>query len=280
MERSQILKRLALIKHLFKAGEKQAKLAGEISSFSLLQFHDAIEMLLILCSEVLNKKPSQNLLDYWKVLELSDEVPIQKLSRRRRELKHYAALLPQMEVDEAKMATHSFLKTTTFHLLQEDFDTVSLIDLIGNIEARQHVKEAESLLQSGQFNESCCRSAIAFRIILNGVYKSDNLVDAILSSPVKLSARIPRSTQSETSRLAKALESTNKAVNQLQEEFYLLQTGLDYRKFKRFQKVTPLVYPAPNGSLKTVGTEHLACNSSDAQFCIDFVIEAFPVLYK
>ena len=51
LNREIIIKRLALIKHLYRIGAEQSRQLETIASFSILSLHDSIEMFLKLLAE-------------------------------------------------------------------------------------------------------------------------------------------------------------------------------------------------------------------------------------
>ena len=54
-----IIRRLVTIKYLYLIGVEQSKQTGTVAGFSILAFHDCVEMLLVLIAEKKNKKPQQ-----------------------------------------------------------------------------------------------------------------------------------------------------------------------------------------------------------------------------
>lgn len=54
MEKEVVLQRLSYIKYLYLKGEEQARQAEVVAGFSILAFHDAIEMFLMLMYEYLD----------------------------------------------------------------------------------------------------------------------------------------------------------------------------------------------------------------------------------
>ena len=67
MENEVVLQRLSYIKYLYFKGEEQARQAEVVAGFSILAFHDAIEMFLMLMYEHLdcgNDKNYKTIDDY------------------------------------------------------------------------------------------------------------------------------------------------------------------------------------------------------------------------
>lgn len=60
LDKTIITKRLTYIKYLYQQGVEQSKLPEVIAGFALMQFHDSIEMFLLLVAENLGKKNTPN----------------------------------------------------------------------------------------------------------------------------------------------------------------------------------------------------------------------------
>src|SRR5882672_909976 len=90
-----LTRRLVRIKHLYKIGIAQSYQNENIGIFSILAFHDSIEMFLKLLSEHKGIDSSKfNFLEYWdKIPTLTLKESMRNLNARRVNLKH-KGLLP------------------------------------------------------------------------------------------------------------------------------------------------------------------------------------------
>lgn len=71
MKKEVIIKRLARIKYLYKIGLEQSAQVETLVGFSVLAFHDAAEMFLILAAEEKNKRIQDHFMDYWEAFLIS-----------------------------------------------------------------------------------------------------------------------------------------------------------------------------------------------------------------
>ncbi len=69
LKQEVITRRLVLIKYLYKTGVGQSKQPESFAGFSILSFHDSVEMLLVLIAEKKRKKKQEHFLDYWNVIK-------------------------------------------------------------------------------------------------------------------------------------------------------------------------------------------------------------------
>jgi hypothetical protein len=95
-----IVKRLSIIKLLYRQGVQQSYLPETISFFSILSFHDSIEMFIKLAAEERDINSDKwNFLDYWdKVSELTMKEAARGLNLRRVNLKHKGLIPAKVEV--------------------------------------------------------------------------------------------------------------------------------------------------------------------------------------
>src|SRR6266571_312990 len=65
--REDFVRRLALIRHLYRLGVVQSRLPAPLSAISILIFHDGVELFLQLASEALDAetKSKMEFMDYW-----------------------------------------------------------------------------------------------------------------------------------------------------------------------------------------------------------------------
>lgn len=126
-----ILKRLAIIKHLFNLGVEQTQRSENLSNFSILNFHDSVEMFLKLYSEFKNETESFSFPKYWdKFPELPLKEQMNSLSLRRKNLKHKGIFSSKLDIEHSKFSTKQFLEEATPLINKIDFSTISLTDLV------------------------------------------------------------------------------------------------------------------------------------------------------
>ena len=92
LDKTIITKRLTYIKYLYQQGVEQSKLPEVIAGFALMQFHDCIEMFLLLVAENLGKKEytKWTFMQYWtEIGTLTMRDAMNTMKQRRVSLKHH-----------------------------------------------------------------------------------------------------------------------------------------------------------------------------------------------
>ena len=153
-----ILRRLSLIKHLYRAGLEKAALPETISFSSILLLHDAIEMFMNLVAEKLGiKKGKQNifLMDYFDLIpELTLKASVNKINKRRNTLKHDGIVPGKVEIDDTCSIAKYFFEENTKIIFDKDFNQVSIFDLITFDKVREFLKAADALYEEDKFEEA------------------------------------------------------------------------------------------------------------------------------
>jgi len=132
LNREIIIKRLALIKHLYKIGTEQSMQFETIASFSILSLHDSIEMFLKLLAEHKNiKSESFNFLDYWtSIPTLTLKESMRNLNARRVNIKHTGLLPSKADIEISRVNTTDFFEQNTIIHFGIDWKDISLLTLI------------------------------------------------------------------------------------------------------------------------------------------------------
>lgn len=281
---SNILKRLAFIKYLYKVAIEQSRQAEPLCSASILTFHDSIEMFLRLACEHLDAgmKDNKGFMYYWDVLEpkLTKGVPTQKdsmqrLNKSRGNLKHTGLLISKMDIEGFRATTTNFLKENASLIFNVDFDKISMVHLVTCEQAKASLQEAESCREKGNLSDALVKISIAFAQIIDdwedkketyfkrsGFYHKESLGSS-------LSANILYS------NLGRFAEDMTEAIKNLWGTIRILGLGLDYRRYLKFESLTPEI-------CSFAGAEGYTCRinpgvsptSDDYEFCHDSVIES------
>ena len=163
-----IIKRLALIKHLYKIGLEQSNQVETVSVFSILSFHDCIEMFLKLIAEHHNiKSDNFNFLDYWKhIPSLTLKESMRNLNARRVNIKHKGLLPSKSDIEISRVNTTDFFEQNVITQLGVNFNDISLLTLISYGNVRTHLENAQAALEKNEIEKCIEKSAIAFDDLL------------------------------------------------------------------------------------------------------------------
>lgn len=278
ISKEQIIKRLAYIKQLYKIGVEQSKKSEHIATFSILAFHDSIEMFLKLAAEYKNVK-SDNLRfsGYWDVLtQLTLKESMWNFNKRRVNLKHHGILPSKTDIEISRVNTTEFFKQNTEIIFGLDFDSISLIELVQFENVKEHLIESQIKLEKHDFVESVTAAAIAFDELLINYEKNKGEWG---QSPFDFSSEVSRyhvynsRINDETDR---AIELLLDKVTHLGNSLKILSLGIDFREYSKFEILTPSVQRTLDGTIFTNfglhGSDKIQLNNDNCHFCIDFVI--------
>ena len=158
MEQSQINKRLAIIKYLYVMGCEALLNGSPISkSTCVLHFHDAVESLFVLISEIVGAKSGRlNFMDYFAEIkkadaskgnrELTHAIPLGKLNEMRVNFKHMGIMPNEEECNNLKVSIDDFFHENVSKFCDVNFDTISLANSIQNEQVKSLALNAEEFL--------------------------------------------------------------------------------------------------------------------------------------
>lgn len=285
LNRDIIIKRLALIKYLFKIGIEQSKQSETIASFSILSLHDSIEMYLKLLAEHLNiKSDNFNFLDYWtSIPSLTLKESMRNLNARRVNIKHKGLLPSKADIEISRVNSTDFFEQNTLTQFGVDFKHISLFSLIQYDNVRKHLEEAQEALDNNKI-EACIDSvAFAFDELISSYEDSKSSYygnspfyfgkDLRFLSSIHMG--IGRDWDDKVGRkLGEFVDKVKDSLDGIQKAVKIMSFGIDYKKFVKFKLLTPTV-------IRTKVSKHVAeiydkkkWSKENCQYCIDFVLDS------
>ena len=85
------------------------------------------------------------------------------------------------------------------------------------------------------------------------------------------------------SKFPQFVDKVKDSIDEIQKAIKILALGIDYRRFAKFNYLTPMVSRSLDGtyrSAKIVNPDSYEPQISDAEFCYDFIIEISIVLQE
>lgn len=273
-----LIKRLSLIKYLYKIGIEQANQFETLAGFSILSFHDSIEMFLKLVSEHKNIKSEKlNFIEYWsKIPDLTLIESMRNLNTRRVNIKHKGIFPSKSDIDICKINTTEFFEENTKKQFNIVFDEISLSSLISYENVRNQIVKAENELSQNSLKNSLEFSAIAFYELIK-TYE-DSKSNFFQNSPFlvgqKFKSRKSRF-NSDDSALNRFVEEVEKNISGIQEDFKILSLGIDFKKYTKFKFLTPDVsYYTSKLEYSPIFYKKTILNKGNCEYCINFVIDS------
>jgi len=290
MKTEDAAKRLAIIKYLYDVAIEQSMKSEPICSFSILTFHDAIELFLELAAEHLDKgKSGSEFMAYWELLAkkvkdgLTQKESCRQLNTARTGFKHGGILPSKLAIEGFRATATNFFEENTPRVFGVKFSDISLIELVQNRTAKKHIEESGKMLREGKIEEALDNAALAFTILVNDYESSKK--DAFGRSPFFFGSHLHFLDSfflHIEGGMGRFVDSTKESIEALQEAVKLLSLGLDYRRYARFRLLTPYVLKIGDGyQVQRIqrGSRGIP-RPEDVQFCMDFVIESALVLQE
>ena len=309
-----VTKRLAFIKYLYASAVEQSRRPDPLCSASILMFHDAIELFLQLGYEYLGaSKKSQSFMDYWDIISeklpagvaLSQKASMERLNKSRVGLKHAGILPSKTDLEGFVRVTASFFEENTKLVFGINFLEISLIELVECVNAKIDLNQAQKLLEDNKIEEALDNVALSFAKLLSD-YKSglrdkfghypfsfsgiNSLICAVTSDNSDFGDEV----SSFSDDVESTLSDIDDSVSELQNVIEIIILRIDYRRYVKFNLLTPKVRkqhmrkdvtePIVNNPKWTYKIQRAAPGSrgiptiDDVQFCIDFVIESAMTL--
>ncbi|MGA2298773.1 MAG: hypothetical protein ABSG15_14595 [FCB group bacterium] len=273
-----ILKRLALIKYLYKIGLDQSKQVETIASFSILTFHDSVEMFLKLIAEHSEiKSDNFNFLDYWAhIPTLTLKESMRSLNTRRVNIKHKGILLSISDIEMSRVITTDFFEQNVIIQCGIEFKDISLLNLINYENVRIHLEKAQETLNTNQIENSINESALAFTKLLD-TYENSKTRNWYGDSPFFFGKDFTflrsSSMDIENSDLKEFIDKVKGSLEIIQKAIKIISFGIDYKRFIKFSMLTPEVSIG-------LGREYILntfykkkWTKENCQYCIDFVLD-------
>lgn len=282
MNNDILLKRLSTIKLLYKLGLEQSKQSESISFFSILAFHDSIEMFLKLACEYKQIKSEKlSFIEYWDSLpHLTLKESMRNLNARRVNLKHKGLIPAKIEIEASKVNTIDFFEQNTKSTFGIDFREISLFNLIKFEETKSLLISAQESLNKNEFNNSIKNSTIAFDILLQEYKKNKiglwdkNLFNFPDRIRVGSSFNSRANNDSKDNRLDDVVKKVNDKFDHLEKTLEVISFGFDFRKYSKFKMLCSDFYQITSGEYLFYGKENETnLNSENSEFAIDFILE-------
>lgn len=303
-----IVDRLILIKYMYEKGVEQSKKSDPGSQVSILMFHDAVELFLILACDYLDIDGKKfKFLEYWSAIKQKSKVqisckkPMERLNKARNGLKHGAILLHSSTLEEFRVMSRIFFEKNTKKVFKIEFSEISLIDAIQNEHVRKKLKKSELLINNGDLKASINEMAIAFASLIDDhENKAKNALGIHYSfseTPLSLDTSLSSYGLDDDyfiDAISSNFDDLEYSINGLQETVKLISWGINYYEYMKFQSITPYIRRIPNKITGEIKYNILELRQKplfgkiqeneitykQANFCLDFIINTAMILQE
>lgn len=279
------MRRLAVIKQLYLHGIAQSYEVEPMNGFSILSFHDSVEMFMKLCAEQKNVRIDRNVnfCDYFtKLSDLQCNATMSSLNSKRVNLKHYGTLPSKLDIEISRANVADFFEQNTPIFFGIQFNEISLISLIKYDSVREYMGKSLLKMSSEQFKESITNSQIAFKELM-ACYEEENTKD--YHNPFNFVGRLHHLSNFSDIRkidrnFSHYMDDIKRAIENLEEMTKIIGLGVDYKHYCKFKLLSPYIQVWNSSSSREYDLyendeqDDRVCNKRNAQFCFDFVIDS------
>ncbi len=274
-------KRLAVIKQLYLQGVNQSYEVEPINGFSILSFHDSVEMFMKLCAEQKGIRIDRhtNFSDYFsKIPDLKGGSPMVSLNSRRVSLKHSGLLPSKLDIEISRRNTMDFFEENTPIFFGKRFGEISLISLIKYPSVCEYLEDSQVAINENKYEEAIKISQVAFKELLH-CHHEENSKDFLNPFSEVKSFTFHKSFFIKPEigkRFDKFVDDVSLSIPRLEEAVKIIGFGIDYRQYCKFRLFTPIIcveYVNDERQYSVGASDgRLIFNLQNARFCFDFVV--------
>ena len=276
------VRRLAVIKQLYLQGVQQSYEYEPLNGFSILSFHDSVEMFMNLCAETKNISVPRNttFVGYYDLLDdLECKAAMDNLNKKRVSLKHSGAIPSVLDIEVARVNVTDFFNRNTPPFFNVDFEDISLVSLVKDESVRHYIELAHEFINDGKFSDAIMNLHFAFNeLICSHTTDADDFYYPRFSSIESFTFCNSRYINLGVGRsFDDFVDKTIKSFENLDDAISIIGLGIDYRRYYKFNLLKP-VYSAyyKDDRREYCGRmpENVVCDSKNAKFCFNFVIDS------
>jgi len=265
----------------------QSRQPEPIAAVSILTFHDSVELFLQLAYEHLNVGTEKNVpfIKYFDVLEpklagakLVQKVSMGRLNNARVSLKHHGTLPSTQSIEEFRASVTYFFEENTPSVFGLEFGAISMANLVKSAEARSSLEEAGQLIQDGKTRDAMDKIAVAFDQLISDYEQRSRTwfgrSPFYFGESLKFESAFHMGIDDR--KLGTFVDKVKDSIEALRRAVKFLSLGLDYRRYVKFNRLTPRV-------TRFIGSDRYQISYirgeeppsvEECRFCYDFVVES------
>lgn len=272
-----IIKRLAVVKHLYQQGLALSYESEPTNGLCLLPFHDSIEMFMKICADVKSVKIDRStmFMDYFsKLPDLLCSSQMQNLNNKRVALKHHGEIPSSLDIEIARANTTEFFELNTPLFFGVEFSEISMVSLIKYSSVADWLYKANEAHQKGDYSDSICLSHVAFEDLLLSHEEDKSYFYESPFSTVKECKHFFRDTKIDR-QLDEIINKIKKDLLNIDNALSIIGLGIDYKQYTKFKLLSPYInvwHEKGGRTYDWLPKENVLANSRNSSFCYGFVI--------
>jgi hypothetical protein len=287
IDKKELLRRLAFIKYLYQVGIEQSYKPEPLCNASMLSFHDSMELFMYLACEHYDAQPEKKinagLLDYFKAIEkkvtLTQKVSIERFNKTRVAIKHSGVMASRVDIEAFRSVCVNFFEENTSIAFNLEFQSVSMINLITFSKPKEHLEIAEKYIDSNNYKDAIFAITKSFWLLIEEYEESKHHFYGKSPFFFGKSMTFLNSFHMniEDRKLGEFIDNVKESISAMQSSMKILSLGFDYRKFTKFDLITPR-YIKTFGGGTFIENTNANYNLDNAKWCFDYVIECCLIL--
>ena len=266
--------RLIVARYFYFRGKAVLQENGPFAAgFAICNFQDAAETFLRVVAEHLHC-PTQDNTQFSKLIDdidakaaerLTHRASLLQLNKARVGFKHYALRPAREDAEKFNGDLEAFFSITARLLLGVEFESVSMVSLIGHARTENWLREAEQWMSRGDATKAVTSAAVAFAIFRRFMRVGD-----------KGAREVDPFRQYRDSELVQLATNTQQALDDLQGQLDLIMNGINLAEYRRFRVISPAITITHGGKVHTDWPQRMRLQLSldDARRCVNFVLES------
>jgi hypothetical protein len=245
------IKRLAFIRFLHSQGLEQAARPQPLAATALLSFHDAVEMFLLLAAEHLGVNLNSNTTfdGYWTQIadqtarQLPSRPAMRRMNKSRVNFKHHGSIPSATDLDQFRGDVTTFFTDATRDVFDADFASIDMTALVTQQAALTGIRNAEIRARHGDYVEALASLSKAMDDLLDDYAsrKRTGLGTTAFTFGLKDVGEALVDVMKTDPQFGSHIVALTMAVEAMQQATRVLAMGLDYRRYVRFDMLTPPV---------------------------------------
>jgi len=282
--KDELLRRLSFIKYLYIQGIEQSDKSEPLCNIAILTIHDAIELFLqLVCEHFDINSTKADFMEYFDLISkktsISQIESMRRFNKTRVSLKHHGTMTSKNDISFFANSTRSFFADNCKSMLDIEFDSISLIDLVIFPKTRSHLLASQEKMDNGESEDALEEITIAFWEMIEDYEETKK--EWYGKSPFffgnSMTFLSSFSIRPDDKKLSQFIDKVSESIKSMQTAMKILSLGIDYRKFARFDGLTPIYIRTMVGH-QIQNLAKLKITSEQVRWCFDFVIESCVVL--
>ena len=283
------MRRLSLAKYLIEIGSVNSKNNLPFAVTSILNFHDAIEIILDLIIEDNGYKSKHQFMELVNQVNeiltnnkkdtISQTGSLDKLNKKRASLKHNGSFPSEIDIQEAQIVTLGFFEEICEKYFEITPCDINLIYLLNDSNTKEYLLKVNP---NDNMENIVSNLSIAFEYLLKAYDETKKTT--LRKSPYQFLKKEQLSCKKlkidKNNPLKKYIENTNANLKSIEENMKILALGLDFNKYAQFRLYVPKAKLVSPGEFEPEITGNESLTNNQIEFCINFIIECALKLYS